>query len=145
MRPLYNQRTRLPELEERAFGITYVPLDQLLAESDWVVPQVPSTPATRNMFDRQLFARMKPGACLVNISRADLVDRDALIEALRSGHLGGFALDPLYEAPGRSNDELLQFPNGVLTPHIAAAPRLNVLKDFDEMLTRMARELTPAS
>ena len=50
---------------------------------------------------------MKPGACLVNISRAEVVERAALLAALRSGHLGGFALDPLYEEPGRSDDELL--------------------------------------
>ena len=77
---------------------------------------------------------MKPGACLVNISRADLVDRAALIEALRSGRLGGFALDPLYEAPGRSDDELLGFKNVVLSPHIAAQPRFNALNDISDML-----------
>jgi phosphoglycerate dehydrogenase-like enzyme len=54
---------------------------------------------------------MKPGACLVNISRAEVVERAALLAALRSGRLGGFALDPLYEEPGRSDDELLSFEN----------------------------------
>jgi phosphoglycerate dehydrogenase-like enzyme len=113
----------------------------LLAESDWVVPQLPSTPATVSFIDRIRFAQMKPGAFLVNISRADIVDRAALIEALRSGRLGGFALDPLYEAPGRSDDELLTFDNVVLSPHIAAQPRFNALDDLAEMMERLAKEL----
>jgi len=84
---------------------------------------------------------MKPGAFLVNISRAELVDRVALIEALKSGRLGGFALDPLYEEPGRGDDELLEFRNVVLTPHIAAQPRFNVLNEMADMMVDVAREL----
>ncbi len=117
-----------------------MPLDKLLAESDWVVPQLPSGPATQGFIDRSQFAQMKPGAVLVNISRADIVDRAALIEALKSGRLGGFALDPLYEAPGRGDDELLEFDNVVLSPHIAAQPRFNALNDLAEMMERLSNE-----
>ncbi len=143
MRILYHQRTPLPAEEERELAASYVPLATLLAESDWVVPQLPSTPATVGFIGRDQFAQMKPGAFLVNISRAEIVDRAALIAALRSGRLGGFALDPLYEAPGRSDDELLQFDNVVLSPHIAAQPRFNALKDLADMIERLARELAP--
>jgi phosphoglycerate dehydrogenase-like enzyme len=143
MRTLYHQRTRLPEAEERQLQLSYVPLEQLLAHSDWIVPQVPGGPSARHLIDRTRFAQMKPGACLVNISRADLVDRAALIEALRSGRLGGFALDTLYEAPGRGDDELLGFKNVVLTPHIAAQPRFNALNDISDMLADLAKELVP--
>jgi phosphoglycerate dehydrogenase-like enzyme len=141
MRMLYHQRTRLPEAEERALQVTYMSLEQLLAESDWIIPQLPGIPANRHFIDRARLAQMKPGAFLVNISRADLVDRDALIDALKSGRLGGFALDPLYEAPGRSDDELLRFRNVVLTPHIAAQPRFNVLNDMADMMVDLAREV----
>jgi lactate dehydrogenase-like 2-hydroxyacid dehydrogenase len=141
MRILYYQRTRLPEAEEQQLQLTYVPLERLLGESDWIVPQVPGSPSTRHLIDRARLAQMKLGACLVNISRADLVDRDALIEALRSGRLGGFALDPLYEAPGRSDDELLGFRNVVLSPHIAAQPRFNALNDISDMLAGLAQEI----
>ncbi len=141
MRILYYQRNRLPEAEERQLQLSYVPLDRLLAESDWIVPQVPGGPSTRHLIDRAGFAQMKPGAFLVNISRADVVDRAALIEALKSGRLGGFALDPLYEAPGRSDDELLGFKNVVLSPHIAAQPRFNALNDIADMLAGLAKEI----
>jgi glyoxylate reductase/D-3-phosphoglycerate dehydrogenase len=141
MRILYHQRTRLPEAEERQLQLTYVSLERLLADSDWVVPQVPGGPSTHHLIDRARFAQMKPGAYLINISRADLVDRSALIEALRSGRLGGFALDPLYEAPGRSDDELLTFKNVVLSPHIAAQPRFNALNDISDMLAGLAQEI----
>ena len=141
MRILYCQRTRLPPAEEHELHATYVPLETLLAQSDWVVPQLPGGPATCAFIGHAQFAQMKPGAFLVNISRADVVDRSALIEALRSGRLGGFALDPLYEAPGRRDDELLGFDNVVLSPHIAAQPRFNALEDLAELMQGLSREL----
>ena len=141
MHTLYHQRTRLPEAEERELSATYVPLQTLLAQSDWVVPQLPSAPATKGFLGRAQLAQMKPGAFLVNVSRADVVDRSALIESLRSGRLGGFALDPLYEEPGRSDDELLGFENVILSPHIAAQPRFNALDDLADMMERLAKEL----
>jgi phosphoglycerate dehydrogenase-like enzyme len=143
MRILYYQRTPLPAAEERELGASYTPLETLLAESDWVVPQLPGGSATRAFIGRAQFAQMKPGAFLVNVARADIVDRVALIEALKSGRLGGFALDPLYEAPGRSDDELLGFDNVVMSPHIAAQPRFNALDDLADMMEGLSKELAP--
>lgn len=139
MRILYTQRQRAPAAVEQQYQATYRPFADLLAESDWVVPLVPGSPATTNLIGRDELARMRPGARLVNISRAAVVDRAALIEALASGHLGGFALDPLYESPGRDDDELLKFPNVIMTPHIAAQPRFNALDDLAEMIAGIAR------
>ena len=141
MEILYFQRTRLPPSEEAALGVSYRPLDALLAQSDWVVPQLPADPSTRHLIDRKRLAVVKPGACLINVSRAEAVERSALIAALRSGHLGGFALDPLYEEPGRSDDELLAFDNVILTPHLAGSPRSNGLRDIDQMITGLAQAL----
>jgi phosphoglycerate dehydrogenase-like enzyme len=141
MRVIYFQRNKLIAEEETRFGAQYAPLDTLLAESDWVSIQLPETTATRNFFDREKFAKMKRGAVLINVSRAGIVERRALLEALESGHLGGFALDPLYEEPGRSDDELLQFENVMLTPHTAAQPRFNALNDFRDLLRGLARAL----
>jgi phosphoglycerate dehydrogenase-like enzyme len=141
MRVVYFQRTRLGTSDEAALNVAYVPLDSLLAQSDWIIPQLPGGPATVGFIDAARFARMKPGACLVNVARAELVERRALLDALRSGHLGGFALDPLYEEPGRPDDELLSFDNVVLTPHIAGSPRFNGLQDVEEVITGLAQEL----
>jgi phosphoglycerate dehydrogenase-like enzyme len=141
MRVLYFQRRRMAEADERALGVAYAPLDGLMAESDWVIPQLPASPSTRGMIGGAQLARMKPGAFIVNVSRPDVIDRSALIEALKSGRLGGFALDPLYEAPGRDDDELLRFKNVILTPHIAAQPRWNALDDIADMIEGMAKQL----
>jgi glyoxylate reductase/D-3-phosphoglycerate dehydrogenase len=141
MRVVYFQRTRLSASEEAALKVEYEPLDLLLAQSDWVIPQLPAMASTVNFIDAARLARMKPGACLVNVARAELVERGALLDALRSGHLGGFALDPQYEEPGRSDDELLSFDHVVLTPHIAGSPRFNGLADIEEVITALAQEL----
>src|SRR5215216_3156613 len=141
MNILYFQRTRLPPGEEEMLGVSFSSLHTLLAQSDWVVPQLPGDPSTRHFIDRGRLALMKPGACLINVSRAEVVERTALIEALGSGHLGGFALDPLYEEPGRPDDELLGFDNVVLTPHMAGSPRSNGLRDMEDLITGLAQAL----
>jgi phosphoglycerate dehydrogenase-like enzyme len=139
MRILYTQRQQAPAAIEQQYQAAYRPLELLLAESDWVALFVPSGPATRNLIGRAALERMRPGARLINISRAEVVDRAALIDALQSGRLGGFGLDPLYETPGRDDDELLRFSNVIMTPHIAAQPRFNALDDLEEMITGLAR------
>lgn len=139
MRVLYYQRTRLTPDEEQRFDIEYLPLEGLLAGSDWVSLQLPRGAGA--VMDRRRIAQMKPGACLVNTSQAEHVDREAVIEALTAGRLGGFALDPLYEEPGREDDELLQFENVILTPHTAAQPRFNALKDIEELIIGLSRAL----
>lgn len=139
MNILYFQRTPLPPDEEEALRVSYRPLDALLAQSDWVVPQLPGDRSTRHFIGREQLALMKPGGCLINVSRADVVERNALIDALRSGRLGGFALDPLYEEPGRHDDELLAFDNVILTPHMAGSPRSNGLRDIEDLITGLAQ------
>ncbi len=141
MRVLYYQRTRLTAAEEQTLYVEYRPLARLLAASDWICPLLPGNADTHGLVGRDELAQMKRGACLVNVSRAQIVDRSALIAALASGQLGGFALDPLYEEPGRADDELLRFDNVIMTPHIAAQPRFNALSDFEELVTGIARAL----
>jgi phosphoglycerate dehydrogenase-like enzyme len=141
MRILYHQRTRVDVSEEEALQAQYVPLHELMERSDWIVPQVPGGAATRGMIGPAELARVQAGACIVNVARADLVDRVALIDALRSGRLGGFALDPLYQEPGRSDDELLQFDNVILVPHMAGSPRTNGLADLEELMVGLASAL----
>ncbi len=140
MNVLYYQRTRAPESQERELGARHVPLATLLAESDWILPQLPTLPSTRDLLGRAEFAQVKRGAYLVNVANAAIVNRDALIEALRSGRLGGAALDVHYKEPVAEDDELLSFDNVILTPRMAGSPRFNGLNDFEELITRLARE-----
>jgi phosphoglycerate dehydrogenase-like enzyme len=141
MRVLYWQRRRLPEAEERQFGARHVPLAALLAESDWIVPQLPRTPATRGLIGRAELAQVKPGACIINVADAAIIDRNALLEALRGGRIGGFALDPLYQEPMADDDELLTLPNVILTPHMGGSPRHNGLNDLEDLITGLARAI----
>lgn len=141
MNILYHQRTRQPASVETVHHVHYADFDTLLESSDWVVICLPGNANTRHLFNAMRLARMKPGSRLINISRPEIVDRDALIAALRSGHLGGFALDPLYEAPGRDDDELLQFNNVLITPHIAAQPRFNALDDITDLINGLEGKL----
>lgn len=141
MRVLYWQRTRLGLEEERRWPVEYVSLDDLLVQSDWVVPQLPGSPSTVGLLGAAELRRMKPGACLVNVSRANVVDRPALLDALQSGHLGGLGLDVLYEEPGTSDDPLLGFPNVILTPRLAAQPRFNALDDIHDLIAGLSTSL----
>ena len=141
MKVLYHQRTRVPESEERELGARHVSLPALLAESDWILPQLPTLPSTRDIIGRAEFARMKRGAYLVNVANAPIVNREALIEALRAGPIAGAALDIHYKEPVPEDDELLSFDNLILTPRMAGSPRFNGLNDFEELITGLAREL----
>jgi phosphoglycerate dehydrogenase-like enzyme len=137
----YFQRNQLPAEDEARLSIRYASLDELLSESDWVCAQLPLIADTRGFIGRDQLAKMKRGAFLINVSRAEIVDREALLESLGSGHLGGFALDPLYEEPGKPDDPLLSFSNVFLTPHTAAQPRFNTLRDTEDMLRGIAAAL----
>jgi phosphoglycerate dehydrogenase-like enzyme len=137
MTTLYYQRTRLPPVEEERFGVRYAAFDELLQSSDFVSIHLPLTNSTRGMFNRDVFARMKPGAILVNTARAEIVDHDAVVEALRSRRLGGFALDTGYREPAEPEEPLKAFANAILMPHTAPANRQNVLADMEEMCLKM--------
>ena len=96
----------------------FVPLASLLEQSDIISLHVPLTPATEAMIDWAALKRMKPGAILINTARGGIVDQAALIDALRSGHLGGAGLDVFAEEPVPPGEDLLRIDNVVLTPHI---------------------------
>ena len=97
----------------------YAPLEQLLAESDIVSLHVPLTDVTRKLLDQRRIGAMKPGAILVNTARGALVDENALLAALRSGHLGGAGLDVFATEPMSRSHPLLKRHDVVLTPHVA--------------------------
>ena len=115
---------------DRAFcsshGISLVPFDQLLAESDVLSLHLPSTPETRHLINRDTLAKMKTGALLVNTSRGGLVCEADLVEALRGGRLGGAGLDVFETEPPLIDNPLFGLKNVVLTPHAAGVDILSL-------------------
>ena len=100
--------------------VTFVELDELLAESDVVTLHVSLTPETHHLIGKAALARMKPTALLVNTARGPVVDTDALVRALQVGRLGGAALD-VYEDEPDVDPRLLAPEQVVLTPHLGSA------------------------
>jgi phosphoglycerate dehydrogenase-like enzyme len=106
---------RTPSAERATqLGVELLPLHELLHRSDVVSLHVPLTAETHHLVGRQELATMRPGAFLVNTARAGVVDQAALVDALRTGRLGGAALDD-HDHPAPA---LAALPNVVLTPHI---------------------------
>ncbi len=96
-----------------------VPFESLLAESDFLVLAAPATPQTKGIFGREAFAKMRPGAVLINVSRAALVDRPALFDALAQGRLRAAGIDVFDPEPPPAGDPLLHHPRVVVSPHVA--------------------------
>ena len=102
-----------------AAGVESVSFDRLLEISDFVSIHAPLMPATRGLFNAEVFGKMKTGALLINTARGPLVDEDALVSALDSGRLGGAALDVVAVEPLSKDSRLIGRDNVILTPHTA--------------------------
>ena len=112
--------TRTPDPERaRAAGVEFVGLERLLAECDAISLHVAATPETAGMIDAAALARMKPEALFVNTARGELVDEQALVEALSSGHIRAAGIDVYREEPLPASHPLLGLDNVVLSPHVA--------------------------
>lgn len=141
MRIVYSQRTRLPADVEQQYQASYCTLDELLSSSDFVSLHLPRSPATTNFIGDRELSIIKPGAFLINVSQPNLVEREALRQALASGRLGGYGLDTFYEEPGDAADPLIQFPNVIVTPHLGGSPRWNSLDDIEEVIVNLSQAL----
>jgi glyoxylate reductase len=119
LRILYTKRTRLPDAEERALGVEWRELDELLAESDSVSLHVPRSPESEGMVDARRLGLLRDGAVLVNTARGEIVDETALVRELVSGRIRA-GLDVFAHEP-QVPTELLDLPNVVLTPHVGSA------------------------
>jgi glyoxylate reductase len=120
MTVLYTKRNRLPEAEERAAGVAFAPLDELLGRSDFVSLHPTLTPQTRHLIGARELTLMKPTAVLVNTSRGPVVDEAALATALAARRIAGAGLD-VYEEEPRVHPGLLGLSQVTLTPHLGSA------------------------
>ena len=135
----YYQRTRLPALDELDLGVRYAELLPLMAESDYIIVQLPLNDSTRGIIGRKELEAVKPGAMLIDVARAALIDRDALLWAIESGRLGGLAMDVGYEEPWRPDDPLLRLSgrNVIFMPHTAIAHREIGLSDLEQLCRKV--------
>lgn len=136
---LYHNRTRLPEAEEAALGVSYRTLDALLAESDVVSLHCPLSPETKGMIDARALGLMKPAALLVNVARGGVVIEADLIAALQSGHLAGAAVDVFDQEPPPKDHPLLHMPNVIVTPHCASTAFENSRRGVNHWLGNILR------
>jgi glyoxylate reductase len=120
MTVLYHNRRRRLDVEQE-LGVSYAPLETLLAGSDHVILSVPLTPQTRGLMNRTRLRLMKPAATLVNVARGPVVDPAALHEALADGTIGAAALDVTDPEPLPRDHPLLRMENLVITPHLGSA------------------------
>jgi phosphoglycerate dehydrogenase-like enzyme len=106
--------------------------------------QLPLSLATRAIIDRAALSRMKPGAVLIDVARAELIDRPALLQALDDGRLGGFGLDVGYNEPADPGEPLLRYRgrNVILMPHTAVGARENALHDVEVLCLSLQRGIT---
>jgi phosphoglycerate dehydrogenase-like enzyme len=142
----YYKRNRLPVEVEAGLGLTYAPADQLSRECDIVCSMLPYSSGTDQSLGEDFFAGMKPGAIFISCGGSGTVNEDALVRALRSGHLGGAALDSFTWEPIQASNPLLELAaipeyNLLLTPHVAAGIGLaNRSKDFINIQHLLAGE-----
>lgn len=116
----YTDRHRLPMETERELNLTWHPnVQSMVAVCDVVTINAPLHPETENLFNRALLAQMKRGAYLINTARAKIVDRDAVVEALQSGQLAGYAGDVWFPQPAPKDHPWRTMPHHGMTPHVS--------------------------
>lgn len=117
---LYNSRTPKPEAEQR-LGATYLPLDELLRQSDFVTLHVPLTAETEGLIAEDALRLMKPAAILINVARGPVIDSAALHRALHERWIAAAGLDVTDPEPLPASNPLYELPNCLIVPHIGSA------------------------
>ena len=114
-------------------------LPNLLAKSDVVAVCTPLTAETRHLFNGETFAQMRPGAVIVNVTRGEIIELEALIDAVESGHLRGAALDVVEGEPLPPDHRVFAIDNIVMTPHTAGASQLRAGRNLDRFCENLRR------
>lgn len=129
----------------------YTPFDEVLKQADIVTLHCPLTETTKNLMNAETLSKMKKGAFLINTGRGALIDELALVDALKTGHLGGAALDVMVKEPPEKDNPLIlaakTMPNLIITPHIAwasdsAVTKLvgKVMQNIEEFVQQLNQE-----
>jgi len=134
---VYHNRHRLPDALEMMLGARYeADLDALLAQADILTLHCPATPETRHMIDARRIALMKPGAFVINTARGRIVEEEAMIAALISGHLGGAGLD-VFEHEPMVDARLRDHHNVAILPHMGSATVEGRLASGDKVIANI--------
>lgn len=140
-RVLYTNRTRYEKLEEE-YNVTYTDLDSLLKQSDFVSLHLAANEETKNIVNAEFLDKMKADAFLINTARGDLVDNEALLNALLDNKIAGAGLDVIQPEPITADNILLdeRIKNKlVLTPHTGGITHLTVKKIYDNIWENISR------
>ena len=129
----------VPERHVTACGARRVTLPALAKGSDFVTVHAAENRGTRHMIDTAFFERMKPGSFFINTSAGSIIDHDALVAALETGHLGGAALDVFDGHPLPSSSPLMSAPNLLLTSHIGGATAETIERHSRIMVSEIER------
>jgi formate dehydrogenase len=118
----YTDRQRLPEDAERELGATFHEnVESLVAACDVITINAPLHPETEHMFNDALLAKMKRGSYIVNTARGKICDRDAIVRALESGQLAGYAGDVWFPQPAPRDHPWRSMPHNGMTPHMSGS------------------------
>lgn len=130
---------RTPTGDEPCPTVAFAALPEVLSRADWVVVALPLADGTRRLFDAAAFARMKHGARFINVGRGELVDEAALVEALRSGRLGGAGLDVFEVEPLPGDSPLWAMDNVIVTPHNSGSSPRSAERATDIFVENLGR------
>jgi formate dehydrogenase len=138
---LYYDFRRLSTVEEQVLGMRYALLDDLIPQCDVISIHCPLTPETDGLFNRERLFKMKKGAYLVNTARGKIVNTQALVEAMESGHLAGYAGDVWYPQPAPPDHPWRHMPNHAMTPHVSGTSLEAQKRYADGVLDSLTRFL----
>ena len=131
----------LTEEQAEKLGIRQASIDEIVAQADFITVHTPLNPDTKGLLNAERIARMKKGVRLINCARGGIIDEAALVEAIKSGHVAGAALDVYSEEPPQ-NRELIELPQVVCTPHLGASTeeaQVNVAVDVAVEMVKALR------
>jgi phosphoglycerate dehydrogenase-like enzyme len=138
-RTIYTDLLEMEPEVERELRVSRASLDEVLERSDFITLHLPLTDSSHHMIDAAAIAKMRPGTTLINCARGPVASQEALLDALRSGHLGGVGLDVFEVEPLPAPNPFAEFPNVVMTPHHAPGTRDTMLIKFSEIFANADR------